>query len=384
MARAADFDGSANETEVITSENLKGKKKFSILGQKGRVWLLTINNPQNHGISLDLNTVLAIFKDDIDAGRVTYISGIMEQSLTVDDYDRHTPHGHLLTYWPNQVYGGHLNKLLPHAALENCNADTASVRQYILKDTNGSWFKKYPEKLGEKLPESEANFWEWGALPTGRKKSSGSKGSAPISETIMQAILAEKSDSEIITAFPSAMNRYSELRKVRFALMSQQYRSVYRDMTCIYIEANFPPKEIYDLFPHTSDVYVVSDYTHPWDSYSTEKTLVLTNYLGQFSWYDVQRYLNGGYCTLPARFADSVACYNTVIIISPLSFSNMCKYSKEYNPALLASYFTHLRRYLDLNDTGTDYARNPTSGTWERRYLLPPHNEPKKETNSND
>lgn len=79
----------------------------------------------------------------------------------------------------------------------------------------------------------------------------------------MQAILAEKSDSEIITAFPSAMNRYSELRKVRFALMSQQYRSVYRDMTCIYIEANFPPKEIYDLFPHTSDVYVVSDYTHP-------------------------------------------------------------------------------------------------------------------------
>ena len=148
MARAADFDGSANETEVITSENLKGKKKFSILGQKGRVWLLTINNPQNHGISLDLNTVLAIFKDDIDAGRVTYISGIMEQSLTVDDYDRHTPHGHLLTYWPNQVYGGHLNKLLPHAALENCNADTASVRQYILKDTNGSWFKKYPEKLG--------------------------------------------------------------------------------------------------------------------------------------------------------------------------------------------------------------------------------------------
>ena len=48
MAKAADFDGKANETEVVTSESVKGKRKTSILGMKARLWLITINNPQNH------------------------------------------------------------------------------------------------------------------------------------------------------------------------------------------------------------------------------------------------------------------------------------------------------------------------------------------------
>ena len=45
MAKAADFDGKANETEVVTSESVKGKRKTSILGTKARLWLITINNP---------------------------------------------------------------------------------------------------------------------------------------------------------------------------------------------------------------------------------------------------------------------------------------------------------------------------------------------------
>lgn len=34
MARAADFDGTANEIEVVSSESLKGKRKTSILGKR--------------------------------------------------------------------------------------------------------------------------------------------------------------------------------------------------------------------------------------------------------------------------------------------------------------------------------------------------------------
>lgn len=72
MAKAADFDGKANETEVVTSESVKGKRKTSILGTKARLWLITINNPQNHGISLEQSGILERFKEDIKTGRVTY------------------------------------------------------------------------------------------------------------------------------------------------------------------------------------------------------------------------------------------------------------------------------------------------------------------------
>lgn len=94
MAKAADFDGKANETEVVTSESVKGKRKTSILGTKARLWLITINNPQNHGISLEQSGILERFKEDIKTGRVTYVASVMEQSLTVDENDKHTPHGH--------------------------------------------------------------------------------------------------------------------------------------------------------------------------------------------------------------------------------------------------------------------------------------------------
>ena len=158
----------------------------------------------------------------------------------------------------------------------------------------------------------------------------------------------------------------------------------YSPLQRVHVEANFPPKEAYKLFAHTPDTYVVSDYTHPWDSYCAEKTVVLTEYVGQFPWFEIRRLLSGNYCTLPARFSDAVACYTNIIIISPLRFAEMCKCGKGYNPNILISYFTHSRRYLDLADFGTDYVLNPTSGDWEQRYLLPPHVEPKKENDHDE
>ena len=90
MAKAADFDGKANETEVITPESVKGKRKTSILGKKARLWLITINNPQNHGISLEQAEILERFKEDIASGAVTYVSSVMERSLTTDENGKHS------------------------------------------------------------------------------------------------------------------------------------------------------------------------------------------------------------------------------------------------------------------------------------------------------
>lgn len=89
MARARDFNGSANETIVVSPKDVKGKVKDSILGKKARLWLLTINNPQNHGISLEQQEILERLKEDIASGAVTYVSSVMEQSLTTDENGKH-------------------------------------------------------------------------------------------------------------------------------------------------------------------------------------------------------------------------------------------------------------------------------------------------------
>jgi hypothetical protein len=207
MAKAADFDGKANETEVITPESVKGKRKTSILGKKARLWLITINNPQNHGISLEQAEILERFKEDIASGAVTYVSSVMERSLTTDENGKHTPHGHIAAYYPSQELGGHLHKLFPMAALQNCRANILSVRQYLLKDPTGKWYKTHPEKFGEKLPDAEANFWEWGLLPDGKRKTPDSPTAKTLGDDVLQAIGDGQSDAEIMTLYSTIWNR---------------------------------------------------------------------------------------------------------------------------------------------------------------------------------
>ena len=98
----------------------------------------------------------------------------------------------------------------------------------------------------------------------------------------------------------------------------------------------------------------------------------------------MRRLLSGNYCTLPARFSDAVACYENIIIISPLRIDDLCNCGKGYVSSAFTSYLTNFRRYLDIDDVGTDYVLNPTSGDWEQRYLLPPHVEPKKENDHDE
>jgi hypothetical protein len=106
MAKAADFNGDANETDVIPPEKCRGKGRPSILSEKAYLWLLTINNPQDHGISLDQKDILERLKDDIAAGKIVYMIARMEQSLTVDENGKHTPHGHIAIRFGTQTRGG--------------------------------------------------------------------------------------------------------------------------------------------------------------------------------------------------------------------------------------------------------------------------------------
>lgn len=85
MAKAADFNGDANETDVIPPEKCRGKGRPSILSEKAYLWLLTINNPQDHGISLDQKDILERLKDDIAAGKIVYMIARMQRIVFACD-----------------------------------------------------------------------------------------------------------------------------------------------------------------------------------------------------------------------------------------------------------------------------------------------------------
>lgn len=71
-------------------------------------------------------------------------------------------------------------------------------------------------------------------------------------------------------------------------------------------------------YPAGDSAYWVTDYNHPWDSYTGQSTLVLDEYAGDFSPTSLNHYLEGYPCELPARYANGWARWTNVIIISNL------------------------------------------------------------------
>lgn len=378
MPRAIDYDG--DETCSTAIDQVSGKGT-NVLAVKARNWLITQNNADKYGVDMSRDAILQLLHPLVSAGRISAMAHSREQSLDVNSIDgNHTLHDHLAIRIRNQAYGGQLHKYFPHAALMPCDANFNSIVKYIQKDTTGAWYTSHPEKLGERLPPDQADYWVWGDISTptdtGAKKDSPSGGN--LDARIIEAIKAGWNDAEILSTYPNAWRRPAELRKVRFAIMSAKYRSVYRDLTIIYVQVNMPPKQLHALYPADRDTYVISDYFHPWDSYCAEKTVVLLEFVGQLPWPELRRLMSGSYCTLPARFSDAVACYTTIIIISPISLQDF-KSIKTYESNNMESYLTHIRTYDDLDDLGSFFVHDAKTLRWTRQYLLSSSSEDKKE-----
>lgn len=67
-----------------------------------------------------------------------------------------------------------------------------------------------------------------------------------------------------------------------------------------------------------AEVYRVTDYAHPFDSYAGEEVLLLDEYSSNFKIRDLLNYLDGHPLTLPARYSNRVACCTKIYIISNL------------------------------------------------------------------
>lgn len=370
MPRAPDFDG--DESRGSTVEKATGKG-YSIMTKKARNWLITQNRPEKYGLDTSRDAILKLLHPLIMKERISYIGHSRERYIQSEQNSSDARHDHILLRFPNQALGSQVHQYFPHAALQPCQENLLSVIKYIKKDTSGYWYKVHPEKLGERLPDGEGDFWEWGDVPAEpsatSKKDSGKADN--LNALIIASILEGQSDAEIMLRYPYAWRRPSELRKTRFQLLSRKYRSIYRELTTIYIRANMPPKQLHSLYPADQNTYVVSDYSHPWDSYCAEDIVVLLDYIGQFPWPELRRLMSGNYCTLSARFSDAVACYHTLIIVSPLSPSDL-QSCKTYESSNIVDYLTHIRTYSDLDDLGADYIRDTDTGAWRRQYLLPP------------
>lgn len=258
-----------------------------------RKYQLTINNPLEHGFSHEvIKQILGEFK--------SFIYGCLGDEIGAQ------PHTHVYVVFKNAVMFSTMQQRFYGAHIEAAKGTHRENRDYIRKE--GKWRDTY--KAETNLPETFEELGELPDEPDRRIKQS---------EAIYSMIVNGSSDVEIMNAYPSAYNHLPNIQRARQAVLFEKYRRIRRTGLKVYYiwEKSGTGKTSGILDAHGDEnVYRVTNYKHPFDGYAGESVILFDEFRSSLPLADMLEYLDIYPVSLPSRYADKVACYETAYIVS--------------------------------------------------------------------
>lgn len=294
--------------------------------QASRKYLLTINNPVEHGFTRDvLHNTLNGLKSCM------YWCMGDERGLEQGTY-----HMHLYLAFRNPAEFAMIQERFYGAHIDIARGSHHENRDYVRKE--GKWAEDAKHETS--VP---GTFEESGPLPPEqdrRKKQT---------EEILEMVEAGASNADILRTFPSAMNQLSHIEQARQTLMEEEYREKWRDLRVTYLYGRTgtgKTRSVMEQYGYRN-VYRVTNYDHPFDNYKGEKVIVFEEFRSSLSIADMLKYLEGYPVMLPCRYADKVACFDTVYIISNIPLEQQYPNVQENEPE---TYRAFLRRIHDIEE----------------------------------
>ena len=230
---------------------------------------LTINNPLEYGF--DHLTIKKTLVENFTTLRYFCMA---------DEIGKEgTPHTHIYTCFNSRVRFSTVKKNFPSAHIEPAHGSVQSNIDYIKK--TGKW-----EDTDKAETRVENTFEDWGMIPV-------QKGIRPEMEELYELIKAGYSNAEILAMNNDYILNIDKLDRVRTELLIDKFKNTRRtDLEVIYISgATGTGKTRGILDEHgDSNVYRVSDYQHPFDSYSCENILAFDEFRSQLRLSDMLNY----------------------------------------------------------------------------------------------
>ena len=293
---------------------------------RSRKWLLTCNNPDEHGWNY-----AKIENSLSDFTNLQYACWCTEKGIK-----QQTEHYHLFLHFTSQITDDRLHKIFERGSWhsDKCRGTTQDNRNYILKDG------KYKED--EKAKTSvDGTFREVGDFVEERR----GQGRRTDLLDIMDMVKEGADNQEIEDSYPTQyFSMRSAINSYRSELQEREYLNTKREeLKVIYIYGSpgvGKTSLVYDFFDF-KDIYVVSDYQRPFDMYQGQKVIVFDEYNSDIKITQMNQFIDIYPCQLPARYSNRVACYTTVFILSNRPLKDLYFYVQQDNPM---SYIAFLRR----------------------------------------
>jgi len=315
-------------------------------------YMLTINNPlpawSHEEIKKALNSLL-----------LKYWCMSDEQGL-----EENTLHTHLyFVAAKSQIRFDTIKRLFPTAHIEPAMASSYDCRAYIEK--SGKWGEDDKSET-----TVEGTFEEWGEVPI---ESQGKR----TDWDMAYEMLEDGCDVlTVINAQRHLMRYRTTLEQVRQELIAKEFRSIFRQLEVTYINgATGLGKSRYVMEKYGyENVCQITGYQHGcFDKYQSEDVLILDEFANGFRIQDMNNYLDGYPLMLPCRYANKVACYTKVYIISNIPLELQYPIQRIENPTVWNALMRRINNVMIFYEAGkfnlyktNEYldsvVKNPTDG----------------------
>ena len=298
---------------------------------QSRKWQLTVNNPEEKGWTHSV--IKKILEDEIK--NVTYWCMCDEVGAETQTY-----HTHLFIFRKNAIRFSKVQKAFGGFHIEQAKGTCEQNRDYIRKEG------KHGDKSETNLRDT---FEESGEMPV------ESQGKRTDLHVLYELIKDGNSDYEILEHNPFYMNRLGTISQVRETLRYEEFRNVRRlDMHVEYwfgAPGAGKTRGVLDRYGDTN-VYMVTDYSHPWDDYRGEDVVLFDDIdTSRVTVNDLLRWLDVYPLRLPCRYNNKSACYTKVFITSNLPLDCQYTHVQENEPSVWKAL---LRRVHCVKEFGKD------------------------------
>lgn len=265
-----------------------------IIDKQSYMYQLTINNPIEKGYTHD-----NIKSKIIDNFRtITYFCMADEMGATF--------HTHIFIVFTSRVRWSKIKRHFSDVHIEACKGSVSDNILYIKKE--GKWLDDL--KNDQKIDDS---FEEFGTPPP------DSKGKRSDLSELYRMIQDNMSNSEIIHSNQDYILQIDKLDKIRNTILIDKYKDTLRlNLDVVYIFGATGTGKTRYVMENSgySNVYRVTDYIHPFDSYSCQPVICFDEFRSSINISNMLMYCDVYPVELQSRYSNKVACYSKVFIVS--------------------------------------------------------------------
>jgi hypothetical protein len=300
---------------------------------QSRKHLLTFNDPIAKGLTHE-----EIRRRIAALSNVVYFCLSDERGLETGTY-----HTHVYICQKNPVKFSRFKKLFPEAHIDEARGSSAENRAYVQK--SGKWAES--EKSDTSV---EGTFEEEGELPD-----EPGQGYRSDIAAVYSMIASGMSNAEIMEENPEYAGKIQYMDKIRQEILEQKYKSMFRQLDVTYIwgpTGTGKTRGVLEKHGYVN-VYRVSDYGHCFDRYASEPVLCFDEFRSSLKIGDMLQYLDGYPISLPARYANRVACYETVYLISNIDLTDQYTVVANEEPATWEAFLRRIHHVLEYKKDGS-------------------------------